>query len=91
MPFVYVLRSLATGHSYTGATTNLKVRLERHNSDMSRSTKNRGPWVVVHQEEFATLSEAYRREKALKTGKGREEVQRILGSSHYRAGFEKPG
>ena len=78
MPFVYVLQSLTTGHFYTGATTNLEVRLEQHNSDLSRSTKNRGPWIVVHQETFPTLAEALRREKELKTGKGRDEVQRIL-------------
>ena len=78
MPFVYVLRSLATRRFYTGATTDLEVRLAQHNSDVSRSTKNRGPWIVVHQEEFATLAEALRREKILKTGKGRDEVQRIL-------------
>jgi putative endonuclease len=79
MPFAYVLRSLTTGHFYTGATTNLEARLVQHNSDLSRSTKNRGPWIVVHQEEFATLAEALRREKILKTGRGRDEIQRILG------------
>jgi len=80
MPFVYVLRSLTTGRFYTGATANLEVRLEQHNSDLSLSTKNRGPWIVVHQEAFPTLAEALRREKVLKTGKGRDEVQRILST-----------
>ncbi len=78
MPFVYVLRSLTTGRFYTGATTDLEARLAQHNSDLSRSTKNRGPWMVVHREQFATLAETYRRERTLKTGKGRDEVQRIL-------------
>jgi putative endonuclease len=78
VPFAYVLRSLATGRFYTGATTDLAVRLEQHNSNMSRSTKNRGPWILVHQEEFVTLAEALRRERELKTGKGRDEVQRML-------------
>ena len=78
MPFAYVLRSLVTGRFYTGATTDLTARMEQHNSNMSRSTKNRGPWVLVHQEEFMTLAEALCREKELKTGKGRDEVRRIL-------------
>jgi putative endonuclease len=81
MPFVYVLQSLTTGSFYTGATTNLQVRLGQHNSNLSRSTKNRGPWVVVHQEVLPTLAEALRREKVLKTGKGRDEVLRILGKA----------
>jgi hypothetical protein len=36
---------------------------------------------LVHREEFATLAEALRREKELKTGKGRDEIQRILKGS----------
>jgi putative endonuclease len=59
----------------------MAARLEQHNSNMSRSTKNRGPWILVHREEFATLAEALRREKELKTGKGRDEIQRILKGS----------
>ena len=78
MPFAYVLRSLKTGQLYTGATANLEIRVSQHNSNQSRSTKNRGPWCVVHYEEFPTLAEALHREKALKTGKGRDEVRRIL-------------
>jgi len=36
--------------------------------------------MIVHQEVFATRAEAMRREKELKTGKGREELKRILES-----------
>ena len=82
MPFVYVLRSLTTGRQYTGATTDLDVRLAQHNSDQSRSTKHRGPWTLVHHEEFTTLAEALRREKVLKTGKGRDELRRILQANN---------
>jgi putative endonuclease len=78
MPFIYVLRSQTTGRHYTGATTNLQVRLALHNSDLSFSTKNRGPWDLVHHEEFTTLAEALRRERFLKSGKGRDELHRIL-------------
>ena len=78
MPFIYVLRSLKTGQLYTGATTNLEIRMSQHNSNQSRSTKNRGPWTLVHSERFATIGEALRREKELKTGKGRDEIRRIL-------------
>ena len=78
MPFAYVLRSLTTGRYYTGATSDLEVRLAQHNSDKSRSTKHRGPWVLAHSEQFATIAEALRRERFLKTGKGRDELKRIL-------------
>jgi putative endonuclease len=78
MPFAYVLRSLSTTQLYTGATANLAIRLAQHNSNQSRSTKNRGPWALVHHEEFATMTEALRRKRELKTGKGRDEIRSIL-------------
>jgi putative endonuclease len=79
MPFAYVLQSETTGGHYTGATVNLEIRLAQHNSDQSRSTKHRGPWNIVHFEAFATLAEALRRERFLKSGRGRDELRRILG------------
>jgi putative endonuclease len=78
MFFTYVLRSRVTGHYYTGATSNLQARLQQHNSDASASTKNRGPWDLAHHEEFATLAEAVRRELYFKTGRGREELKKLL-------------
>ena len=74
----YILRSKATRRLYTGSTSDFLRRLEQHNADVSTSTKNRGPWELVHREDFATLAEAVRRERHLKTGKGREEIKRIL-------------
>jgi len=74
----YVLRSKATRRLYTGSISNLARRLEQHNTDASVSTKHRGPWELVYREDFATLAEALRRERYLKTGKGREELTRAL-------------
>ena len=72
---VYVLRSKLTGLYYTGSTSDLERRLEEHNSEVSFSTKNRGPWELVHREDYAMRGEAMRRERQLKTGKGREEIR----------------
>jgi len=74
----YVLRSRTTLRFYTGSTSDFDHRFEQHNQDQSASTKHRGPWEVVHREDFATLAEAVRRERYLKTGKGREELKRLL-------------
>ncbi len=78
MFFVYVLRSKTTNRFYTGLTSDLPRRLGQHNTEYSVSTKHRGPWEFVHQEPFQTYAEAVQREKELKTGKGRDEVKRIL-------------
>jgi putative endonuclease len=78
---IYVLRSKTTGRFYTGSTSNLSARIEQHNTDASKSTKHHGPWELVHQEDFQSRSEAVRRERELKTGKGRDELKRLLGST----------
>ena len=78
MFFVYVLRSQSSQRFYTGQTERPEERIQEHQDGMSRSTKGGGPWELVHQERFATRAEAMKREKELKTGKGRDELKRIL-------------
>ena len=78
MFFVYVPRSEKTNRLYVGFTADVRHRLGQHNSGIAKSTKDRGPWVVVHQEEFATRADAMYREQQLKTGQGRAELKRIL-------------
>jgi len=78
MFFTYVLRNQDSGRLYTGHTTDLTQRLGQHNHGITKSTKNRGTWDLVYQESFATKAEAMRREKYLKSGRGREELGEIL-------------
>ena len=77
---VYVLRSQSTGRLYTGFSADLVQRVGQHNLGISKSTKNRGPWDIVYTEPYATRSEAMRREKYLKSGRGREELKALLSS-----------
>ncbi len=79
MFFVYVLRSLTTGRHYVGFTPDPIQRLGQHDHGLTKSTKNRGPWELVHQEPFKTRSEAMRRERFLKSGQGREQLKGLLG------------
>jgi putative endonuclease len=83
---VYILRSATTGRHYVGYTSNLTQRLGQHNDAITKSTKNRGPWKMVHHEDFNTRSEAMRRERFFKTGQGREEMKGILTSGGHSAG-----
>ena len=75
---VYVLRSMTTGRHYVGHTTDVDQRVGQHNHGITKSTRNRGPWELVHQENFPSKAEAVRRERFLKTGKGREHLRTIL-------------
>ena len=81
MFYVYILRSLSTGRFYVGFTSDLTQRLGQHNEGLTKSTRNRGPWELVYQEEFASKTEAARRERFLKTGRGREELRRFLAKA----------
>ena len=78
---VYVLRSLKDGKLYTGSTSNLKRRLQQHNSGMTASLRWRRPLELIYSEKYTTRVEAETREKYLKTGKGREELKGILLAS----------
>jgi putative endonuclease len=79
MFYVYVLRSLKTGKRYVGQTHDLSVRLAQHNEGFSPYTSGRGPWELVYNECYETRSEAIRREKFLKSGKGRKFLDVLLG------------
>ena len=86
MFYVYVLQSQSTGRFYTGYATDIEQRVGQHNHGITKSTKNRGPWKLVHSEAYSTRAEAMRRERFLKSGQGRAEVQRILAHRQSSAG-----
>ena len=66
------------GKLYTGQTQDLNQRVEAHNSGFSRYTKGRGPWKLVHHEEYDSRGAAMKREMFLKSGKGRELVKKLI-------------
>ena len=76
--FVYIIRSETTGKRYIGQTSDLKARIDRHNSDYGKdryTRKQEGPWELVYSEELETRSAAVRRERFLKSGQGRALIQ----------------
>ena len=81
MYYVYVLRGEVTGRHYTGSAADVAERLRRHNAGDTHSTRHGVPSVLVHTEAHTLRSEAVRRERFLKTGRGREELQGLLGIS----------
>ncbi|NQV19022.1 MAG: GIY-YIG nuclease family protein [Armatimonadetes bacterium] len=62
MFYTYIIYSNSKDKYYSGYTENLELRLERHNSGGSRSTKSGSPWKIVCYEVYKTKSEAIRRE-----------------------------
>jgi len=70
--YTYVLRSLKDGDLYVGWTDDLRLRLEKHNKGLVRSTKSRKPFKLVYFEACLSKQKAVSREKSLKTGFGRK-------------------
>ena len=75
---VYVLKSLKDGKRYIGYTNNFQRRFQEYNSGKTISTRHRRPFVLIYKEEFGTKEEAKQREKFLKSGVVREELNNIL-------------
>jgi putative endonuclease len=75
---VYVVRSMRNGWLYIGMTRDVSRRLREHNRGHNTSTRGKGPFQVVHQEQFASRGEARQREKKLKSGAGREWLNAAL-------------
>jgi putative endonuclease len=80
MFYTYVLKSFKNGNLYTGSTNNIVRRLSEHNNGQTKYTKIAGPFELIYKETYNTKTEAIKREKFLKTGKGRELLKEILGS-----------
>ena len=78
---VYILQSVSSGHYYIGQTSNLEERVAYHQTNYSKALKNRGPWKLVHVEEFATRGQAVRRERYIKRQKDREFIADLCRAS----------
>ncbi len=75
---VYILFSLKDKKLYVGCTNDLKDRLHRHNSGFVQATKNRRPLTLIHTEQFNEKTEAYKRERFLKSLWGARFKNKIL-------------
>ena len=81
MYYVYVLRSGFDGKLYVGYTTNLGNRIREHNSGEVTSTKLRRPLELISYEGCKSMGDAKRRERYLKTTKGKCSLNLMLRHS----------
>jgi putative endonuclease len=78
MFYVYVLLGTNDGKFYTGATSDLKERIRKHNNGQVPSTKNRRPLDLVYYEACMCKDDAFRREKYLKSSMGKRYLRNRL-------------
>jgi len=70
---VYVLKSVTNGKRYVGYTSkSADDRLHDHLTGSNVWTRRNGPFKLIHTESFEDKTEAIRREHYLKSGHGRD-------------------
>jgi putative endonuclease len=80
MYYVYVIYNSLADKFYVGQTGNLDARLRYHNDKVGNhyTAKLKGEWELVYSEPTPTRSEALRRERQLKSAKGREYIKQFI-------------
>ena len=76
--YVYVLHNFSKNFVYIGYSENLKQRIQEHNEGKVKSTKAHLPLKLIFYEAYPTKSDAKRREKYLKSNKGRTTLMTML-------------
>lgn len=81
---VYVLLC-CDGSFYTGYTRDLEARIRLHkNGRGARYTKTHKPKRLVYVEEFATISEAMKKERKVKKLSHRQKLELIKANRHVK-------
>ena len=86
MYYVYILKSLKNKRYYIGHTGDLQRRLTEHNSGKTKSTKGYVPWIIVYTEIYKTKSEAYKREKEIKSYKSGIKFKKLIKPESWQSG-----
>ena len=79
--YVYMLKSVTPGtnKSYVGYTNNLKLRLEKHNSNKGAKSTKGYKWLLIFSKKFTSKNKAMSFEYKLK--KDRNKRKKILEKS----------
>jgi len=78
MQYTYVLLSERDGRFYTGSSGDLRARVHEHNAGRVHSTAYRRPLKLIYYEACLDVADARRRERFLKTGKGKRYLNNRL-------------
>jgi len=78
MYYAYILLSLKDHKFYIGYISNLKERLDNHNTGGTKSTSPRRPLKLIYYEAFVSEKDAKRRERYFKTTKGKKTLKLML-------------
>ncbi len=72
----YVLYSVSYDKIYNGYTSDMVERLKSHNALATKGyTIKVRPWIIVYTEDFELKSDPMKREKELKSSRGRNFIR----------------
>jgi putative endonuclease len=80
MCYTCVLSSDRDERFYTGTARDLRSRMKLHTDGRVRSTAHRRPLTLIHYEACIDVDDAFRRERFLKTGKGKRFLRNRLAT-----------
>ena len=78
MYYTYIIQNDTNRRFYIGSTNDLVRRIQEHNRGHTKSTRNKGLWKLIYNEEFETSIEAKRRELKIKSYKGGNEFKKMI-------------
>ncbi|OGF51536.1 hypothetical protein A3I27_03435 [Candidatus Giovannonibacteria bacterium RIFCSPLOWO2_02_FULL_43_11b] len=81
MNYIYLLKSKKQDWLYTGYTSDLKKRFQKHQGGHSSATKPYCPFELVFYEAYKSRLDAKRRKKYLKTNQGKRALKLMLRDS----------
>ncbi len=80
MHFVHAIYNKKNDKIYIGESSSVERRVEEHNQKKGNhfTAKFEGEWVLIYEESLATRTEAIKREKQLKSYRGREYIKQFI-------------
>ncbi len=81
MFYVYAIYNRKHNRIYIGQTENLEERIRLHEKKLfknSYTARFDGKWEIIYKESLITRQEALKREKQLKSFRGREFVKKYI-------------
>ena len=78
MFYTYILYSKSLDKFYIGATKQLDIRIQKHNTNHKGYTGKSNDWKIVYHEQFESWKEALSREKQIKNKKSRKFIELLI-------------
>ena len=82
--YFYIIYSELLDKYYLGYSSNLKDRINKHNTNHKGFTGRAKDWTLVYSEKYNSKEEAYARERQVKAWKSRKLIEKLIsvGSEH---------